>query len=272
MIITETARATELATAGTTNNPFFLWDSLITAATSTHGVATGGDAENCLTGDTFDRAMPLESLNRAKLEFTTSGAITCVGIGAHNLGDVESEILLQYSDDGGSTWTSINSPAIEPTDNAAIVFRFSSQSETDWRLRISNSTGQVSIGVLMAGNELIPTQRIYQGYAPPIVPNVVRLVPRTSEGGEFLGATVTSRGSQATAEFQHLTPAELRGTDFKGFLTHYNEGNGFFWAWRPTKYDDAHFARSAGPMAQPVNSGPKDYMSLSLGMQFYDDP
>ena len=272
MIITETARATELATAGTTNNPFFLWDSLITAATSTHGVATGGDAENCLTGDTFDRAMPLESLNRAKLEFTTSGAITCVGIGAHNLGDVQSEILLQYSDDGGTTWTSINSPAFEPTDNAAIVFRFSSQSETDWRLRISNSTDQVSIGVLMAGNELIPTQRIYQGYAPPLVPNVVRLVPRTSEGGEFLGATVTSRGSQASAEFQHLTPTELRGTDFKGFLTHYNEGNGFFWAWRPTKYGDAHFARSAGQMAQPVNSGPKDYMSLSLGMQFYDDP
>jgi hypothetical protein len=272
-VLTGSTRATELATAETTNNPLILWNDLISTISSSNGVETDGDAENAISGATYDYALPTVVSTAADLEFTASGALSCVAIAAHNLGTLGATVAVEYSTDGGSTWNDAGAGSTSPSDDQAIVWRFDEQTRADWRLSITSiSSGQPAIGVIMAGVELIPTQRLYQGYAPPIVPNVVKLVPRVTEGGQFLGSTVTSRGSQATAELSHLVPTDLRGTAWTGFLTHFSEGKGFFWAWRPTKYGDAHFAWSAGQVAQPVNSGPKDYMGLTLGMRFYDDP
>jgi hypothetical protein len=151
------------------------------------------------------------------------------------------------------------------------MWRFS-QSARYWRLSATDvDAGQPAIGVLFLGQELIIPQRIYQGYAPPITPNVVDLQSNVSEGGHLLGSRVVSRGNTATAEISHLTPAFVRSDDWKNFQAHFNNGNGFFWGWRPTAYDELYYAWRQGAVIAPQNSGPQAYMSASISMRFYDD-
>ena len=115
-------------------------------------------------------------------------------------------------------------------------------------------------------------QRLYQGYTPPIVPTNVLLQSNVSQGGNALGAVVTRRGSSLRADIEHVEPTFIRGADFKGFMRHHNDGKQFFWAWRPTKYDDLFYAWREGDTLAPTNSGPAALMSFTMGLRCYDNP
>jgi hypothetical protein len=56
------------------------------------------------------------------------------------------------------------------------------------------------------------------------------------------------------------------------FQTAFNDGVGFFWAWRPTKYGDLFYAWRQGEAIVPTNSGPADFMAFNMGMRLYDQP
>lgn len=267
------SRASALDTAGQSNAPIILWENLITAISSPTGVQTGGDAENAIDGNTFDYAWPTVSSNEVNLEFTSSGSLTSVAVGAHNLATVDSIVAVEYSDDGGTTWVDAGAGSVTPTDDQAIIFRFDPQTHADWRLNVT-SIGpglQPAIGALWACTEIIMEQEFYQGYTPPITPTNVTMTPRISEGGQFIGSAMVSSGSSATAEFTHMTDTLLRSTGWMAFQTYFNEGRPFFFAWRPTKYGDAFFAKATGTPITPTNSGPGARMSFSMKMAFYHD-
>jgi hypothetical protein len=267
-IYTTTARANALASAGQSNNPF------VTAVQPSGTYSTGNGtqvqaAANAVTGSTFDQwtATPDGSGFAAwKVDFGTDRSPTFVGIAAHNISDVGGSVTVQHSSDD-IIWSTLHTET--PSDNAAIGFRFSATTDRYWRILLSGLSGDVSIGVIWIGAEIIIPRRIYQGYAPPITPNVVELTNNVSEGGQLLGTDYAERGSIWQASLQHIEPSFIRGATWLAFQNHWNRGGGSFWAWRPTKYGDLLYSCRQGNAIAPTNSGPKDYMSFDVAGRAY---
>ncbi len=127
------------------------------------------------------------------------------------------------------------------------------------------------VSVLFAGPEIVLPQRLYQGYAPPYTPNAVDIQSNVSEGANLLGSRVVQRGSTATARIDHLAPAFVRSAAWAGFQRHFNDGRGFFWAWRPEQYpDDVHYAWRDGDELLPDNTGPAAFTGITMPMRFFE--
>lgn len=265
--------AAALAAAGTENNPLILWDNLGASGTWSTGVGTEvNDAAYAGTGTTYDQweATPNGS-GQASLvvDLGSNTSVSMVAMAAHNIADVGQVRAASSTDNVTYTNRGANQT---PTDNQAIAWYFPSVSARYWRLWFTSLTGNPIVGVMAVGNPLTVEQPIYQGYRPPITPTEVALQSNVSEGGHLLGSSAVKKASTANAAITLIDPATFRASAWTGFQTHFNEGGGFFWAWRPTKYGDLHYAWRSGAPFAPENAGPKDYMSGDLNMRFYDEP
>jgi len=269
--------ASTLASAGTANNPLIAWFNQAQNATMTTDLGTQvAPPANAVTGSTFDRWRATANgsgFAAIQASFSAATSIGFVAVAAHNLGSAGATVRPQYSTDGGSSWTPVSATEVSPTDNQAIAWYFTPVSAADWRLYISglSSGDPVNAGVVFVGNAFAAPRRIYGDYAPPITPTNVELQSNVSEGGELLGTSAVRRGSAATVTLRHLGPSFLRGATWTAFQRHFNEGGGFFWAWRPTKYGDVHYAWRTGGPAAPRNMGILDLMEVQMQMRFHDD-
>ena len=267
MIVTTAARAGQLGALGYLDNPFIFWNDLIATVTATNGTEDGGPAVNLTDRSTAKFCYPSEDSGEYRVEFTTSAAIRCVALASHNLAGAT--VDLEYWT--GAAWVTLSSHA--PADNNAIVWRFASQNPAKWSINIASAPVQPALAVLMAGDDLVIPHRLYQGYAPPITPNLVEMVSNVSEGGHYQGGAAIERGSAATANIRLIRPDFIRGAEFTGFMSHFNHGDPFFWGWRPNKHaSDIFYAWRAGGVLAPPNAGPTDFMSISLPMRFHHDP
>ena len=279
-IIHSPARVTELTTAGQLNNPFAAWNNVAAASTTIlGGTATlpDGAAANAVSGTTYDYWLPNIPATTAAFTVKLPVAVTlnCVAMAAHNLHTLGGSVILQRSTDGGVSWSSAGlGGTVTPLDGGPIVFRVASTGidAADWRLSFSGLTASAPlyVGVMFFGNDMIFPRRFYQGFAPPIAPNEVQLQSNVSVGGNLLGNSIVAQGSTLSAQFQYLAPSFVRG-DFLPFIPHFNAGKGFFFAWRPTLYgDDTRYCWREGGTIRPVNSGPKDLMSVEMTMRAYE--
>lgn len=279
MIGTSATLAATLELAGEENNPFVAWNNLAsagTAATSIGTTQTDGEAANAVTGTTYDRWMALaDGSGQAALsvDLGSAQAVGFVAIGAHNLGTLGATVTAQYSSDNVA-WTAVDASAHAMTDDVAAGWRVMPASARYWRVLItglSPSADIARIGVLFVGDVVILPRRFYQGYRPPITQTEVQISSNIAEGGNLVGSAYYERGSTVSASVNNVSPDFLRGAGWKAFQRHFNRGGGFFWAWRPTKYDDMHYAWRAGAAIAPQNSGPLDLMSFSMEMRLHDD-
>lgn len=266
-IITSTARESALATSGLENNPFVT--GAIAAGTATTTVGTEVEAAaNAVSGSTYDPwvSTPDGAGNvRWQYVFNTAQTITFVGIAAHNITTLTT---IQYSLDSGATWLSVGS--FTPSEDVAMGFRFAAVSATHWRVAVNNAVGDVSIGVIWLGQEIIIPQRIYQGYAPVLTPTIVDLNTNVTEGAQLVSTAYIERGSNISAQLDHIPEAFIRGDTWLAWQERWNRGEGSFWAWRPSKYGDLQYAwRGAGSIVQPVNSGPRALMSFGIQGRAY---
>lgn len=275
-ILIDPVLAGSLATSGTSNNPVIAWDNKFNDATSVVTTA-GTDVEPpTLAGDigTYNAWVCTPNVfSAATFELTFASPVTFdfVGLAAHNLGTINASVTIEYFDGG---WQDVGSGPAIPVDNQAIGFYFDAKTSDQWRVRVNNVSQNVQIGIASFSTALTLDQRIFQGYAPPLTPNVVDLQTNVSEGANLLGVASVARGSVVEASVTLLDGAYIRSSDWLNFQRHFNNGAPFFWAWRPTQYNDLFYAwrpQSAATIA-PDNSGPKDRMSLTMGMRFYDNP
>jgi len=276
-ILIDPTVASALSLAGTSNNPIVAYDNAADDGTlSTSGGTEVEAAANAGTGTTYDAWIATGTgggLAFLQLVLPSAQSLSFVAITGHNIATLGANVRVEYSLNSGGTWLDSGAGVETPTDNQAIAFYFDAVSTDYWRIRVSDAVAvDVEIAVALFSNPITIGQRIYQGYAPPITPNVVELQSNVSEGGNLLGSAVVRKGSRASAALTHIDPTFLRGASWTGFQSHFNGGGGFFWLWRPTKYDDAFYAWRDGAAIAPDNSGPKDYMSFDMGMRFYDQP
>jgi len=267
------SRASALATADQENNPFFT-GAAFSGTASTAGATEVLPASNAQSGTTFDpwTATITGTSARWKIDFGSGAEPTLVALAAHNVADLGGTAYVRHSDDDVS-YTITGAGGLTPSINEALAWRLNDGSHRYWDIVVTGLTASdlISVGVIWFGAEIIMPQRIYQGYTPPIAPTQVDLRTNVSEGAQLLGSSFAERGSTFSTEFNNITPTFLRGATWQAFQNRWNQGHGSFWAWRPTKYGDLFYAwRSGGPIT-PTNSGPKDYMSLSISGRLYHE-
>ncbi|QDP54153.1 MAG: hypothetical protein GOVbin4685_13 [Prokaryotic dsDNA virus sp.] len=277
MIVFDPTKAADLAAAGESNNPIVFWDS-VAASSGTLSTSIGTEVESAAlsaTGTTYDAWIATPSgANEAALQLVLPSAqsLNCIAIAAHNIGTIGAQVRVQYSTDSGGSWVDAGAGVVAPTDDRAILFYFDDFSSDYWRVFVNFASSDVEVAVAFWGNALTIPQRLYQGYRPPITPTNVMLQSNVSQGGNLLGAAVTRQGSSFEASITYVDPTFIRGADFKGFMRHHNDGKGFFWAWRPTKYtEDIFYGWREGNTISPSNDGPKDLMAFGMGLRLYDD-
>lgn len=278
MIVFDPTKAAQLAAAGESNNPIVFWESEAATA-GTLSTSIGTEVESAAlsaTGTTYDAwiATPSAGETALQLVLPSSQSLNAIAITAHNIGSIGASVRAEYSTNSGASWVDAGAGVVNPDDNRAIMFYFDDVSADYWRLRVTGAgSNDVEIAVAFWGNALTIPQRLYQGYTPPIVPTNVMLQSNVSQGGNLLGAAITRQGSSAEVSITYVGPGFIRGDDFKGFMTHHNEGKGFFWAWRPSKYpEDLFYGWREGSTIVPTNAGPKDLMAFSMGLRLYDYP
>lgn len=278
MIYTATARAADLAANGEENNPFVAFENAGASATlSGTATLTDGAATNAFTGTTYDYWLPNVTGTTAELEmqFGADASYSFAGIAAHNLSDYGATVSVQNSADG-ITWADAGAGTVTPADNAPIVWRMAAAgNDADyWRFYITGLTASdpIYIGVAFLGNDLVMQRRFYQGYAPVLQPTEVTIQSNVSEGGNYVGSSVVRRGSTLQAQFNHLSPSFVRGTDFQAFQTAFNTAQPFFFGWRPQKYpEDVHYCWRTGNAIRPENTGPNEFMGCQFSARAYDE-
>lgn len=269
-----TTQAATLSAADTSNNPIIAWDNKAVGATiSTETGTQLASGDYVQTGTTFDSwgATPDTGTVDLQIILGSSQSISFVAIAAHNLADVSATVKPQYSTNSGVAWNDTEASSVTPTDNQAIAWYFDPNTADYWRLHITGATAATYAAVVFVGNVLTIPQRIYSGYAPPLTPTLVDLQSNVSEGGHLLGSSVVRKSSVASTSFTHIAPTFFRAAAWTNFQTHFNAGKGQFWAWRPTKYGDLHYAWRAGAPLVPQNMGINAYMQVDLEMRLYDN-
>lgn len=271
-IAINSTRAAQLVAAGWADNPFIAWDNAGALATL-GGTATlvDGSAANAFSGTTFDFWRPDVTATTARLsaQFAAARTVALAAIAAHNLGTLGATIAVQRSTDGIS-WTDAGAGAITPVDDSPIVWRMvtTGADAAYWRFYITGLTAgdPVQIGVAFLGDDLVVPDRFYQGFSPVIVPTEVQAQSNISVGGHLMGSSIIAQGSTLSAQFSHVPATFVRG-DLKPFMQHFNRVKGFFFGWRPSTYpQDVHFCWRNGDVIRPVNTGPRDIMSFSMGV------
>lgn len=278
-IATSSARATALATAGEGNRPLVAWNNLAaTASISGNTPITGSAFANAVSGSTYDKYLPQMPSTFCTLTFDFGSAvdISFAAIAAHNLATLGGAASVTRSTDN-VTYTDAGAGTITPTDNSPMAWRMATTglSARYWRFNFTGLAinAPLAIGVAFLGNDLVLPRPFYQGFSPVITPTEVELQSNVSVGNELLGSSVILRGSTLSAGLQNVSPSFIRGASWLSFQNHFNDGKGFFFAWRPTKYTgDVHYCWRNGPVIRPTNSGPKDLMSFDMQAQVHEAP
>lgn len=261
------------------NNPFVSWNNFGADASVTLGgtaVLTGGERANAVTGSTYDKWRPDVTGANAYFSFDLgiSVNVSFAAIAAHNLSNFGGNVRVQNSADG-VTWVDAGAGLVTPSDNTPIAFRMvtSGNSARYWRFAFGGLTAGdlLSVGVAFIGTDLVIPRRFYQGFAPILTPTEVQLQSNVSVGNELLGSSVVGRGSALEVDVANVPPEFVRGLNWLAFQRHFNDGGGAFFAWRPAKYPvDINYIWRNGATIRPVNSGPRDLMSIRMEAQAHN--
>ena len=179
-------------------------------------------------------------------------------IAAHTLGTAGSTIKVEYWT--GSAWSDLCA-ATAITDDSPILIIFEPTTAQRWRLNITATTTNPTIGVIKFGQALQMQQAIYGGHSPINLARQTVLRSTLSETGEFLGRTKQRALLSTSYAWTHLKADWIR-TNWPT-LQKAVEAEPFWVAWRPADYGEVGFSQTdAVPI--PQNMGIKDFMQVEL--------
>lgn len=194
-------------------------------------------------------------------------AIDYLAIAKHNLNGMA--VQVEYTAPGDSEPT-ILSGNYQIADKQAIIILFRRTQTTNLTLRIlPQSTRQPEIGVLYAGASFGIPHRIYQGVTPITLGKNVRRLNHVADSGHYLGTLILAEWYSFSAEFQHLDAGWVRDV-FRPFRER-AKLYPFFFAWRPQSYASEVGYAWLTSIPQPQNTGPGNFMSLSMEMRLLAD-
>ncbi len=206
---------------------------------------------------TYNFWQPVSLPANVEFEFSSAKEINYCGIAAHNLTDSGCSINVQYYN--GTTWVSVGE--VFPAGNRVLMFLFDTVFSNRWRI-VVNGVSAPAVGVVYLGKVLEVERRIYQGHTPIKLSQNTIIRPNRSEGGQFLGRSVTRQGVSTSIALKNLSSAWVRSY-FQRFMDSAVDYP-FFWAWRPDKFPNEVAYVWCNDDIVPTNSGPRDKMSVSF--------
>jgi hypothetical protein len=243
------------------------YSSIITAANISGTAGTTGFAlASVVNPATYERYTPVSM--PATIQADAGAAVACdyVGIAAHNLGSKACTVYVESSADN-LTWTT--RLTLVPADDTTIMGLFDSVSARYWRVRITGTTAP-TIGVVYLGAMLTMQRTLYSGHTPLTLARVTAVRPSVSATGQFLGATQERKGFATDFAWRHLT-ADWYRANFDPFVATNPRCKPFFIAWRPYSYPtEVGYCWATGDI-KPSNSGPRDFMEVSLSVEGFSD-
>lgn len=197
----------------------------------------------------------------------TAGDVFCIA--GHNMGSRGGRLQFSY----GSSPTLIGS--VSPTDDSPIMFIHEGQTDADWRVTVDRAGGP-EIAVIRVGKLLQMQRPFYQGFSPVHMQRTTTLAGNRSEGGQWLGRDIVTRGFSANYAWANLTMDWVRSNlDGRLGLIRSIETEPFFVAWRTgdaqnvAAEQDCDYVWTSGPVPAPSQSGPRNLATFSIDAQGY---
>lgn len=215
--------------------------------------------ENCFDWITSDYFKPAGS-GTINITLTLSGTQSSdyFAFYGHDLPSHGGTIKLQYWD--GSAYQDCFA-AVTPTDTSPQVITFAAQTSTQWRVVIT-CTSVFSIAVISFGAKLTVPRGRYIGFTYPRFGRNTQVVDSTSDGGEFLGRSIVSKGVTTTVEFNHAPDAWMR-SNWQSFIEHAEQKPFFYVPDSDGNPTEAVYCFTDGTIPSPSQSA-YGFMSVTI--------
>ena len=171
-------------------------------------------------------------------------------------------VTVQASDDGGSTWADVASPAM--TTDRVLVFLFTEAQHDDWRIHFSGSAppqvANVSLGLATVMDAGIPI-----GFEPPRQARDNEITNNKTDQGHLAGRSVVRRGIKTGLTLKNLGEAWVRSA-WEPFIDH-AETRPWYLVWSPVRWPaECAFVWTDGAIRPPRYSSAR-YMDVQLDIK-----
>lgn len=186
---------------------------------------------------------------------------------SNTLADAGATIQLQYSTNGGSSWSDFADPEA-PIDTSPIYRSKSSVSAARWRWKVVSSV-DVYLGCLSFGVDFEFERGTWMGFSPPKLARNTTLTNNVSQGGVWLGRSVIRNGATFSFDLDKLTMAWVYAVWYP-FMLH-AERRPWFLLWEKKNHPgEAAFCWTVGQIQKPANSH-SNFMSAGMNVDARTD-
>lgn len=225
-----------------------------------------------LTANTYER-YPIQSGSSSILfELVTPSEISFIGFAGHNLSYKEGvTVEVKYSTSVGGALTSIYTSTFSSDDALMVLLDgMTGIVVTEIQIIFNISAFGAKIGVFSVGQVLEMQRSIYGGHSPADLSLKTSYQSTESESGNFLGRTVTRRGTATTFSWKHLSPDWYRD-NFQPFVKSAVE-KPFFITWKPSLYPlVTSYGFTEGDIKPSNMGGGSDLMAVSFNFKGHSD-
>lgn len=170
----------------------------------------------CADGKLFKSWRPPAGEDRywqAHVRLPVAVACDYWAIAGSNIGETDSDVIIEYSLNGGSTWNIADSYTV-PEANKATARIFTEQTAADWRFTLDAGLGNTIdsgdyLSVLHIGKRL-DFNRIEAPFTPPGSAQSFDVLNNISQEGLFIGRSNLSKPFDVRLELKNEDPAWIR--------------------------------------------------------------
>lgn len=197
------------------------------------------------------------------LSLPAPATANAIGIANHTF-DGETSIEIQYSDDGGSSYTSAG--VFIPEPGRALFLTFPRVTGANWLIIIGAQAG-LKIGYLAIGPTVDFERGAYAGVVPTALAKDTAYLFRNGET-QYTGNRVLSERITQSLEVRNLTAQWVRA--YGGPLALKMRDKSAFFAWRLGEYSSDILYGWSQDDAAMTNTGPRDLMDFSVTLRGVD--
>ncbi|MCK1541451.1 hypothetical protein IVB12_05520 [Bradyrhizobium sp. 179] len=217
----------------TLDHPVIGWHNLVTSTTIIADTAEANYPASNLANPATHLEWRAADTTKQYLTITTNyvDEIDYIAVARHNF--ASAEIPVSVEGFIGGVWTEIVEEH-QLTDDGPVLFRFTSQSLSQIRLRMQSGVEEARAAVVYVGALLTLERKIYVGHTPMPHGRKNEIVNGMSETGNFLGRLVLGSWRESTIPLSLISPAWYR--EFMDEFLDAAKTTPFFFAWRPETY------------------------------------
>lgn len=244
--------------------PLIGYENLLrdSGATVTYSTQTiGFEASNAYDWLEYSQWLPSASgASWIRASFSSAQSCDYFACAAHTIGANSGSVVLQYSTNGGSSWSNAFTPVV-PVGTDVVWQSFDSVSAADWRVLVT-ATPAAGLGVVSFGSAMQCQRGVTGGFSPPDLAFNDNLTNVVSINGTYLGRSLISEGIQIDVQLENVTEAWAHDT-WRPFLIHARQYP-FFIQWNNDTYaNGSALVWQEGSTSRPSYSQP-GFMNVGI--------